>query len=145
MGGLAAGLGTTQARIQIFFFRYALIGLITAVLSSLLATPASVAARPSTLPAHRRQVAILSGLFALDSLGGGFVVPAVIAYWLHLRYGADVGVLGPTFAVLSLVGSLSYQVLGRLANQVGLIRTVLFTHLPSNVVLILVALAPTLP
>ncbi len=87
---------------------------------------------------------VLSGLFAVDSLGGGFVVPAVIAYWLHIRFGANVGELGPAFAVLSLVGALSFEVSGRLANRIGLIRTMVFTHFPSNVVLILVSVAPSL-
>ena len=142
-GGLVASLGTTQGRIQLFFVGYGLIGLITALLAALLAPQLKTPTRDSRITgAHVRPIVALSGLFALDSLGGGFVVPALIAYWLHIRFGASAGVLGPTFALLSLVGSLSFEVSGRLANRIGLIRTMVFTHLPSNFLLLLVAVAP---
>jgi MFS family permease len=143
-GGLASAFGTTEGHIRVFFLGYSVIGLATAALAALLSPRFDAPTRSSHLTrAHLRPVAVLSGLFAIDSLGGGFVVPAVIAYWLHIRFGANVGELGPAFAVLSLVGALSFEVSGRLANRIGLIRTMVFTHFPSNVVLILVSLAPS--
>jgi len=60
-------------------------------------------------------------------LGGGLVVQAVIAYWLHVRFGAGVGVLGPAFAIIALVQAGSYEIAGRLSNRIGLIRTMVFT------------------
>jgi MFS family permease len=86
----------------------------------------------------------LAALFALDSLGGGFVANAVIAYWLHVRFGVGLSVLGPVFAVVAVLQALSYEVSGRLANRIGLINTMVFTHLPSNILLLLVPLAPSL-
>src|SRR5207244_7699371 len=82
--------------------------------------------------------------FALDSLGGGFVANAVIAYWLHVRFGAGAALLGTIFAGVAILQSLSYEVSGRLADRIGLINTMVFTHLPSNLLLVLVPFSPTL-
>ncbi|HYM50783.1 MAG TPA: MFS transporter [Candidatus Limnocylindrales bacterium] len=145
-GGLSAALAATPQRSDAFFIAYAGIGLTTAVLGLLLSDQVEghreAAARRHRLP---RAVYTLAGLFAIDAFGGGFVVNSVIAYWLHLRFHASLGVLGPTFGVLALAQALSYEMAGRLANRIGLIRTMVITHLPSNVLLLLVPLAPTLP
>jgi MFS family permease len=95
--------------------------------------------------AEIRALAPLSALFAIDALGGGLVVNAVIAYWLHVRFGAPANVLGPAFAAIALLQAASYEISGRLANRIGLIRTMVFTHIPSNVLLLLVPLSPSLP
>src|SRR5260370_21846896 len=87
----------------------------------------------------------LAALFALDSLGGGFVANAVVAYWLHVRFGVGASVLGPVFAAVAILQALSYEVSGRLAHRIGLINTMGFTHLPSNVLLLLVPFSPSLP
>src|SRR2546426_565518 len=92
-----------------------------------------------------RTLAPISALFAIAALGGGLVVNAVIAYWLHVRFGAPANVLGPAFAAIALLQAASYEASGRLANRIGLIRTMVFTHIPSNVILILVPLSPSLP
>jgi hypothetical protein len=101
---------------------------------------------PAPAPAFGsfRPVAGLAALFALDSFGAGFVANAVIAYWLHLRFGAEAGTLGPVFAGVALLQTLSYEVSGRLSTRFGLINTMVFTHLPSNVLLLLVPFSPTL-
>jgi predicted MFS family arabinose efflux permease len=91
-----------------------------------------------------RPLAGLAALFALDSLGGGFVANAVVSYWLHVRFGAAPDVLGPVFAGVAILQSLSYEVSGRLADRFGLINTMVFTHLPSNLLLLAVPLSPTL-
>jgi predicted MFS family arabinose efflux permease len=90
-------------------------------------------------------VARLSGLFAVDSLGGGFVVQAFMAYWLHRRFGASPASLGAIFAAIGLLQTASFLLAGRLARRFGLLNTMVFTHLPSNVVLAAVPLAGTLP
>jgi len=72
------------------------------------------------------------------------VANAVIAYWLHARFGAETTFLGPAFAVIALLQAASYEVSGRLANRVGLINTMVFTHLPSNLLLLAVPFAPNL-
>ena len=91
-----------------------------------------------------RPLAGLAALFALDSFGGGFVANAVIAYWLHVRFAVDVQVLGPLFFLAALLQSASYEVSGRLGNRFGLVNTMVFTHLPSNILLLLVPFSPNL-
>ncbi len=97
------------------------------------------------LGASRGIVVRLSALFALDSLAGGFVVQSLIAYWLHLRWGVGPGLLGPVFLGIGLVQAGSFLVAGKLAGRIGLINTMVFTHMPSNVLLMLVPAAPSLP
>jgi MFS family permease len=87
----------------------------------------------------------LSALFALDSFGGGFVVQGFTAYWFHLRYGLDPAALGLLFLAANLLAGCSALLAGWLAARIGLINTMVATHLPSNVLLILVPLMPTLP
>src|ERR1700682_4650379 len=142
-GGLVAGTATDLARGQLLFAVDGVIGLVTAALAMLLSHRAEAPVRAAALSsAQIRALAPLSALFAIDSLGGGLVVNAVIAYWLHVRFGAPANVLGPAFAAIALMQAISYEVSGRLANRIGLIRTMVFTHLPSNVLLLLVPLAP---
>jgi len=87
----------------------------------------------------------LSSLFALDSFGGGFVVQSFAAYWLYLRFGVEPKTLGAIFFCANLFAGVSALLASRLASRIGLVRTMVFTHLPSNVLLILVPLMPTLP
>ena len=141
-GGMAAILATAGTTAS-FFGLYAVIGLVTGALPLLMSAKVE-AAGPSVAFGSFKPLALLAGLFALDSLGGGFVANAVIAYWLHARFGAGTTFLGPTFAFIALLQSASYEVSGRLANRFGLINTMVFTHLPSNLLLLLVPFSPTL-
>jgi predicted MFS family arabinose efflux permease len=109
-----------------------------------LPAPDRTTRRPG-LGASRGIVGRLAALFALDSLGGGFVVQSLIAYWLHLRWGVGPGLLGPVFLGIGLMQAGSFLVAGKLAGRIGLINTMVFTHLPSNVLLMLVPAAPSLP
>ena len=84
----------------------------------------------------------LSGLFALDSFGGGFVVQSFAAYWFYLRFGLTPASLGFIFFVANLLSGVSALLASRLASRIGLVRTMVFTHLPSNVLLILIPLMP---
>src|SRR3982074_3478904 len=145
-GGLLAGTAADLPRGQLLFALYGVIGLVTAVLAVLISPRAEAPVRAAAFSsAEFRKLAPLSALFAIDSLGGGLVVNAVIAYWLHIRFGAPINILGPTFAAIALLQAASYEVSGRLANRIGLIRTMVFTHIPSNVLLLLVPLSPSLP
>jgi MFS family permease len=87
----------------------------------------------------------LAGLFALDSFGGGFVVQTFIAYWFARRFGASAELLGLVFFLVGLLQALSFQLAVRLAERIGLLQTMVFTHLPSNLLLAAVAFAPNLP
>jgi len=145
-GALVAATATTLDRSRMLFAGYAAIGLITAALALRLSARAEAPVRSVALSrAQLRALTPLTALFVVDSLGGGLVATAVIAYWLHVRFGAGAGVLGPAFAGIALLQAASYELSGRLANRIGLIRTMVFTHVPSNVFLLLVPLSPSLP
>jgi MFS family permease len=84
----------------------------------------------------------LSMLFSLDAFAGGFVLQSFMAYWFHVRFGADEAALGSIFFGANLLAGISALLAVPLAKRIGLIRTMVFTHLPSNILLILVPLMP---
>src|SRR2546422_3530115 len=91
-----------------------------------------------------RVVMKLSSLFALDSFAGGFVVQSFAAYWFYLRFGVNPGTLGVIFFWANVFAGVSALLASRLASRFGLVRTMVFTHLPSNILLLLVPLMPNL-
>jgi MFS family permease len=94
---------------------------------------------------HSHQVVMrLSSLFALDSFAGGFVVQSFAAYWFYLRFGVNPGTLGVIFFWANIFAGISALLASRLASRLGLVNTMVFTHLPSNILLILVPLMPNL-
>lgn len=96
-------------------------------------------------PLHRSRpiVVRLSALFALDSFGGGFVVQTFIAYWFARQWGTDPATLGIVFFAVGIVQTVSFRASVRLAERIGLLRTMVFTHLPSNVLLATIPFAPS--
>ena len=104
--------------------------------------------RPLTfLGLHESQPIILrlAGLFSLDAFAGGFVMQSLIAYWFHVRFGLDSATLGGVFFGANVLAGISALAAGRLAGRFGLLNTMVFTHVPSNILLILVPLMPTAP
>jgi MFS family permease len=87
----------------------------------------------------------LSALFALDAFAGGLIVQSLIAYWFHVKYGIDAGVIGSIFFGANILAGISALLAVPLAKKFGLINTMVFTHIPSNLLLILVPLMPNLP
>ena len=131
---------------------YAVIGVILGLLFSRLSpeveAPASgeqPTARRLGLHRSRGVVFRLAALFSLDAFAGGFVVQAIVAYWFHTRFGVEPGVLGGIFFGANILAGISALSAARIASKIGLIRTMVFTHIPSNVLLMLVPLMPTLP
>ena len=92
----------------------------------------------------RKVVFKLSSLFALDAFAGGFVVQSMIAWWFHARYGLDEGVLGSIFFGANLLAGVSALLATSIAGRIGLVNTMVFTHIPSNILLCLVPLMPNL-
>ncbi len=84
----------------------------------------------------------LSALFSLDSFAGGLVMQSIVAYWFHVRWGLQPATLGSIFFGANLLAAVSSLAAARIAAKIGLVRTMVFTHLPSNVLLILVPLMP---
>ncbi len=93
----------------------------------------------------RRVVFKLSALFSLDAFAGGFVVSSFVAYWFSVRFGAEPGALGAIFFAANILAGVSALLAARIASRIGLINTMVVTHIPSNILLILVPLMPTLP
>ena len=87
----------------------------------------------------------LSLLFSIDAFGGGFIPQSLMAYWFHLQFGVEPLVLGAIFFAANLLAAVSSLLAAPIAARIGLINTMVFTHLPSNLLLILVPLMPTLP
>ena len=145
-GALAAALvpalGVEPQRLLLV---YVAVGVVGAVVARGLSETLEPARRSHAAPLQRSRgiVQRLSPLFALDSFGGGFVTQAFIAYWFTETFGTSLEVLGVVFFVLGLLQSVSFQVATRLAARFGLLNTMVFTHLPSNVLLAAIPLAPT--
>jgi predicted MFS family arabinose efflux permease len=133
---------------------YALVGVALAVVfwrvSPAIEVPPAEVVDPTIrtrLGLHQSQGVVmrLSALFALDAFAGGFVMQSFIAFWFSERFGVDPGVLGVILFGANILAAISALAAGPLAARFGLVRTMVFTHLPSNVLLILVPLMPTLP
>ena len=151
LGALAAAAGALfSAHARALLFVYPLVAVPALALAAGLSAAVEVGhelqaeARPP-LQRSRKPVAQLAALFALDSFGGGFVVQTFIAYLLAEKYGASTRTLAVLFFAIGLLQALSFQIAVRLAERFGLLRTMVFTHLPSNLLLAAVAFAPNLP
>lgn len=144
-----AGFGLTGAdAYRPLFIIYAAIGLINLALFASLSHRVEVVqlhADRKFIGVHRSKgtVAKLSLLFGLDAFAGGFVVHALVAYWFSVRWDMSPELLGLIFFWVGVLSGLSLLAAGWLAERIGLLNTMVFTHLPSNVLLILVPLAPT--
>jgi predicted MFS family arabinose efflux permease len=152
-GALAAGLPdaiaargwmTTAAADRLAFVLYALAGVVILVLYRQLSPAIEPPGdrRRAALGASRRIVYRLAALFSVDSLGGGFVVQSLIALWLYRRFNLSVTTAGLIFFWSGLLSGLSALVSVKLAKRIGLVRTMVFTHLPANGFLIAAAFMP---
>jgi MFS family permease len=135
---------------------YAVVGLILALLfawiSPGLEASTEVRERPvaswsARFGLHRSRgiVLKLSGLFALDAFAGGFVLDSLVALWFHQRFGANAETLGSILFGANVLAGFSALAAAALARRFGLLNTMVFTHVPSNVLLLLVPFMPTLP
>jgi MFS family permease len=104
-----------------------------------------VEAKRAPLARSRQVVLRLTALFSLDSFGGGFAVQTLVALWLFQRFGLSLAEAGAFFSLAALLSALSQLVSPRLAARIGLIETMVFTHIPANLFLIAAAFMPTAP
>jgi MFS family permease len=127
------------------FALYALLAVVTAQIYRTLspAVERRGARGAAPLARSRRIVLELATLFSLDSFGGGFVVQSLLVLWLYRRFALSVEWAAAVFFVTGLCAAFSQLVSSRLAGRIGLIPTMVFTHLPANVFLMLAALMPT--
>jgi MFS family permease len=147
-GALAAGLVAGTAGNRAVIVAYAGFGALLAILFSRVSASAEVTPVAAAAGQVRGKVPAvvyrLAGLFALDAFGGGFVVQSFAAYWFYLRFGVAPATLGGIFFGANVFAGISALLASRLAARFGLVRTMVFTHLPSNILLILVPLMPNL-
>ena len=115
-------------------------------LSPAVETAATMSSRKRVLGLHESKNVVmkLSALFALDAFAGGFVIQGMVAYWFHIKYGIDPVVIGSIFFGANILAGLSSLLAVFIANRIGLINTMVFTHIPSNVLLCLIPLMPNL-
>ncbi len=133
---------------QRFFLVLVPVGIVGALLALSLSErvePDLRGARRAPLTKSRGTVARLSALFAVDAFAGGFIVQSFIAYWFRAKFDLSLEMLGLIFFGVGLLQTASFLAATRLAQRFGLLNTMVFTHLPSNVLLMCVPLAPTLP
>jgi predicted MFS family arabinose efflux permease len=158
VGALAAGGPELLRRLwsggpvdERFFLVFVPVALAGAAVACTLSRRVEAGPSPPDQPAHaglhrsRPAVVRLAGLFAVDSFAGGFVVQSFIAYWLTAEFDASIGVLGIVFFSVGVLQTVSFLAAARLAERFGLLRTMVFTHLPSNALLAVIPLAPNLP
>jgi len=129
---------------------YAIAGLVLVLLFLRLSICIETSAKvllPRRLGLHqsRKVVIRLSALFALDAFAGGFIVQSLLAYWFRMRWGVEPAVLGSIFFGANILAGISALSAARIAARVGLINTMVFTHIPSNILLIFVPLMPNFP
>jgi MFS family permease len=131
---------------RVLFASYAVTGLLTIIFYRSLSQKAEIKAnqnRPLGLSKSKRTIAELSALFSIDAFGGGFVIQSIISDWFRTKYHASLSVAGAILFVSQMITAASFLVAGRLAKRMGLLNTMVFTHIPSNLLLIGVGLAPT--
>jgi MFS family permease len=132
---------------------YAGLGLLLSALIAFLTSSVEVPANisPNTqvnalgLGQSSKTVFKLAGLFSIDAFAGGFVVQSLVAYWFHLRFGVSPATLGAIFFGANIFAGISALSAAWIAGKIGLLNTMVFTHVPSNILLILVPLMPNLP
>jgi len=136
---------------------YAIIGTLLSGLFTRLSSSVEVQAGGNPSPSsstfktrfglHRSRGVVLklSALFSIDAFGGGFVLQSIMAYWFHVRFNVQPAILGSIFFGANILAGLSALSAAWVASKIGLIRTMVFTHIPSNILLILVPLMPNLP
>jgi len=155
LGALAAALPEYLARshvttmataLQAMFALYGAIGVAAAWIYTTLPKHAGAIEPIPAAPLRqsRKVVYTLAALFSLDSFGGGFVVQSLVALWLFQKFQLSIVVAGAIFFWTGVLSALSYLVAVKLANRWGLVNTMVFTHLPANILLVLVPFMPSL-
>jgi len=145
------GLSQIEA-IKSLFMLYSILGIIVLAIYFMLSKKIELATgeitKPLTQvlsPKTKKIVGKLSGLFAVDSFAGGFVIQSIVSFWFFTKFGVDLTTLSYIFSVAGVLTAFSFLAAARIADRIGLINTMVFTHIPSNILLILVGFAPTLP
>ena len=156
-GGLAEilqnGGATPLSSYRVIILIYAAMGLALGLLFSFVSPQVEVSENGNSgakvnllgLGKSSKTILRLAALFSVDAFAGGFVVQSIVAYWFHVRYGVNPAALGAIFFGANIFAGISALSAAWIAKKIGLLNTMVFTHVPSNILLILVPLMPTLP
>jgi predicted MFS family arabinose efflux permease len=143
-GLIEAGFARLTA-FKLTFYLYALLGIVSAALYARLSrSPPEPSRPPAPLGPSRHIVYKLAALFSLDAFAGGFTVQSLLALWLFERFGMSVSAASVFFFWSGVLSAFSYPVAARIASRIGLINTMVFTHIPSSACLIVAAFSPSL-
>jgi MFS family permease len=155
VGALAAGVPAWAAResgigareaMQAMFVLYAVLAGAAAIAYRGLPGSLGAQAAPANAPLTRSKARVytLAGLFSLDAFAGGFLVQSMMALWLYQRHGVEPGEAGVIFFFTSLLSAISFLIAVRIARRVGLVNTMVFTHIPANVCLVAIPFVDSL-
>ncbi len=144
---IAATIGvSTGTALQLMFALYGVLGLLAWPAYRGLPPVSETEANQPKAPLHKskKRVYVLATLFSLDAFGGGFVVQSMIALWLYQRFGMSAAVAGTVFFWTGVLTALSYLAAVRIARRIGLVNTMVFTHIPSSLCLLAIPFMPEL-
>ena len=138
--------------IKLLFLFYSLLGISIIGIYLKLSSAIEIKEKEKTLkplsktlnPKSKKIVAKLSGLFAIDSFAGGFAIQSIVSFWFFSRFDINLSTISYIFSIGSVLTAFSYLIAAKIADKIGLINTMVFTHIPSNILLILLAFAPNL-
>jgi len=147
--GLSQYFGSGISSYRPLFLAYMASGLLGAFLYSTLSKRMEVddvigGQRRAVLSKKAKPIVLkLSGLFAVDAFGGGFIGQSILSYYFYVRFALDLSTLGAVFFVTQVITAISFLVSEKIARRIGLLRTMVFSHIPSNIFLTAVPFAPT--
>jgi MFS family permease len=138
--------------IKLLFLFYSLLGILVIGIYLKLSSAIEIKEKEKSLkpisktlnPKSKKIVTKLSGLFAIDSFAGGFAIQSIVSFWFFIKFDIDLSTISYIFSIGSVLTAFSYLIAAKIADKIGLINTMVFTHLPSNILLILLAFAPNL-
>ncbi|HEY8110902.1 MAG TPA: MFS transporter, partial [Candidatus Nitrosotenuis sp.] len=149
---LQTNLGLSQIdSFKPLFAIYGIAGIVSAIIYYFLSKEIELQTKPSQLirsslsPKSKKIVWKLSALFSVDSFAGGFVIQSIVSFWFFTKFSVALTDLAFIFSIAGVLTAFSYVLATRLADKIGLINTMVFTHIPANVLTVLIAFAPTLP
>ncbi len=132
------------------FVLYVLVGVVTFILYGSLSNNVEISFAQNRLssynllsPESKRLITKLSSLFALDSFAGGFVIQSIVAYWFFTKFSVPLAQVSVIFSAAGVLTALSFLAAAKIADKIGLVNTMVFTHIPSNILLMMVPLAPS--
>ena len=140
---------TVSASYRLMFGIYALLNIAVVFMYSLLGKEAEIEVKheePVPLsPETKRYVVLLSLLFSMDALGGSFITHSLVAFWFFERFGLGVDIIGMIFSASSLLAAASFMLAARISERIGLINTMVYSHIPANIMMAMVPYMPNLP